>query len=96
MVFDPERRQAFGGRGFKPPPAMLEPKQAQTVVGAESRQCYRGQGKTNKGRAKTLADIIYIFFFPFYFYLPGLEPKVLASPREMKQFSTNNIYVQGL
>lgn len=66
MVFDPERGQAFGGRGFKPPPAMLEPKQAQTVVGAASRQCYRGQGKTNKGRAKTLEDII-IFFFHFIF-----------------------------
>lgn len=51
---------------------MLEPKQAQTVVGAESRQCYRGQGKTNKGRAKTLADIIYIYFF-FHFIFTFLD-----------------------
>lgn len=80
MVFDPERRQAFGGQGFKPPPAMLEPKQAQTVVGAESRQCYRGQGKTNKGRAKTLADIIYIYFFSILFLPSWIRAQGLGFP----------------
>lgn len=94
MVFDPERRQVFGGEDLNLPLQCWSPSRHRPWWVLRAGSATEGRGKPTRAGLKPLKTLL--FFFPFYFYLPGLEPKVLASPREMKQFSTNNIYVQGL